>query len=181
MDPLKKGEKIKLKGWWSGRFWYIPISTIIMLGLFLGVHLTFFLYFDSSLHQSETLYGNADARFYLHLYGAGVIGGSLYASYLFARDANEKIYTGVKLPTIFDCLGYFIYIIGSGITGLVFYFLVAGGVIIVATNGESVNVKPIVAGLLAFTGGYSTDGVKRFVRFWFGKIISTNQNESQGS
>jgi hypothetical protein len=171
MDSARIGANIRLKGWWCGRFWYIPIGLIILGAYYLGCHLTFFLYFDKALHDGHSLYSNAEARFYLHLYGAGVLGGALYCSYLFAKDANEKIYTGVKLPTVFDVLGYFIYIVGSGITGLAFYFLIIGGVVVVAANGASLELKPIVAGLLAFAGGYSTDGVKAFVRFWFGKIV----------
>ncbi len=171
MDSARIGTNIRLKGWWCGRFWYIPIGLLILGAYCLGFYLTFYLYFNENLHNSSMFYSNTEARFYLHLYGAGVLGGALHCNYLFARDANEKIYTGAKLPTVFDILGYFIYIVGSGITGLAFYFLIIGGVVVVAANGTSLELKPVVAGLLAFAGGYSTDGVKSFVRFWFGKIV----------
>lgn len=180
MDKERKGENIRLKGWWAGRFWYLPIGLVILLGYYLGAHLTFMLYFDSSLHQSNTLYSNEQARFYLHLFGASILGGSLYCSYLYAKDANEKIHTGIKLPTIFDCLGYFIYILGSGVTGLVFYFFSIASVVILSQNGVASELKPQAAGIIAFIGGYSTDGVKAFVRHLFKKATSKvgGQNKS---
>ncbi|EOC1819713.1 TPA: hypothetical protein NJ448_004592 [Vibrio parahaemolyticus] len=172
MDKERKGANIRLKGWWVGRFWYLPIGLIIIFGYYLGAHLTFILYFDSSLHQNDTLYANDQARFYLHLFGASILGGSLHCSYLYAKDANEKIHTGIKLPTIFDCLGYFIYILGSGITGVVFYFFAIGSVVILSQNGVNSELKPQAAGIVAFIGGYSTDGVKAFVRLLFYKATS---------
>lgn len=172
MDPDGHKTSIIINAWWCNRFWYMPLSLIIILGFIFGGYLTFYLYFNMELHSSG-LFANEQARYYLHLFGAGMIGTSLYCTFLFAADANVKMYTGVKLPTPIDIFGYAIYIIGGGVTGLVFYFFVAAGVLVVATNGEDAEIRPLLAGLLAFSGGYVTDGVKAFINRWFKKIAST--------
>ncbi len=176
MDPKGAGSDLVLSAWWCNRFWYIPIALVILTGFFCGAHLTFNLYFNVALHD-DGLYSVPEARYYLHLFGAGVLGASLYCTFLFASDANSKMYTGVKLPTAIDPFGFLIYIIGGGVTGLVLYCFAVAGILVAATNGEEAEVRPVLAGLLAFAGGYVTDGVKGFLIHWFKKVTSSMKGE----
>ncbi len=93
MDPDGHKHQVVITTWWCSRFWYVPLILVILAGFVCGGHLTFNLYFNSELHSSG-LYSNEQARYYLHLFGAEMIGTSLYCTFLFASDANAKMYTG---------------------------------------------------------------------------------------
>jgi|GEM_PF-3160094 len=169
MKNTKSNYKSSNSGhWWSGIGWYIPIQIVILSGFILGFILALVLIYYEKLHVG--IMKNADARFYFHLIGAGILGSSLKASFWLALDANKKIYSPDKNPTAVDIFGYIIFILGGSITGVCLYFLIKTSVLLlVVKTKEVVEIKPIIAGLIAFAGGFITDGIKDFISSWFKK------------
>ena len=61
-----------------------------------------------------------------------------------------------------DPIGYFIFIVGGGVTGLVLYFAMKAGIAVFADAPGS-DVSTFGAWLIAVTGGAGTQRVKKFL------------------
>lgn len=126
-----------------------------------------------------------NARFTVVLYGMGVLGATLYASYYFAKDANQVMYKDDALcPNFLDFLGYGILIGGGGITGLVLYMVAKTGTFLLYTQPEATELIFSTSLLLALAGGMATQRVKGYLLSFADGVIKKarkDQNAEQGS
>lgn len=122
-----------------------------------------------------------DARFTIVLYGMGVLGATLYASYFFAKDANQVMYKDdARCPNFLDFLGYGILIGGGGITGLVLYIVAKTGTFLIYTQPEATEIRFSTSLLIALAGGMATQKVKGYLLSFAENVIKNTKNDQDG-
>lgn len=94
----------------------------------------------------------------------GALGGTTFVSVYFAKEANahRESRTGAFLPNILEPLGYLLFVIGSGFTGLILVALIHAGFIAAYQGADFSKISDSALFVLAFIGGISADRVKSF-------------------
>lgn len=126
-------------------FWnFIPIIIVLCSGYIAGGYLTFgvrYLNFFPSLT-------NPMARLTLILFGMGILGASIYCLKFWSNDVCRVLYEDyIKLPHIFDFLGYTLTILGGGVTGVLLYLIARIGINL-ASNFNTVHEINFPAAIL---------------------------------
>ena len=146
---------------WKSKYWYIPIALILILGYLVGGILWFGVQFLNYFPNVPAGLG----REFLSIFLGGIIGGTIYCSWFFARDANEKLGgTPNKdgFPNFLDSFGYLLLIIGGGFTAIILVSAVKAG-FLVLTSGQETTLTPEAIWVLSIGGGLGTQSVKAFL------------------
>jgi uncharacterized protein YneF (UPF0154 family) len=130
--------------------WYIPIIIALAFGYLAGGYLSFGVMYLGAIPCIT----NEDARFVMMIFGVGMLGGTTLCSKFWADDMNSVFYLGKKnyQPNAFDSFGYLSMIIEGGITGLILFFLVKTGLVII-TNGIDLEINLPATFIIAYCGG----------------------------
>jgi hypothetical protein len=130
-------------------WWYGPVVLVITAGFAFGGALSYgtaYLGWFPAIDAPE-------GRFYLELFGTGLIGASFNCAKWWSLDHDEALENEAVRPTALDAFGYATTIVGGGVMGIILYLLVRYGVTLVVADGATSNIKPGAAALLAFVGG----------------------------
>ena len=130
-------------------WWYLPIVIILLFGYVIGGTFSFGIYF---LNMFSSL-SNPSARFTLMLFGMGLLGSTMYCTKWWASDMEEAVKDKSLLPHFFDVFGYFLIIIGGGVTGVILYLAVRAGALLTISSTHTFEPRLPFAFVISFCGG----------------------------
>lgn len=147
---------------WKNKYWYFPIALILFSGYLLGGYLWFGVNFMDLFSSIE----NPTGRNFLGVFFGGIIGGTLYCSYFFAKDAND-ILGGIPkkkgYPNFIDPFLYLLLIVGGGFTAIILVAAVKAGFLMLSTPEPGATLGQEATWVLSIGGGFATHSVKMFL------------------
>ena len=143
----------------KNNFWYLPIVLVILLSY------SFFGYIWFSMQYLNLVPSmSKEATLIISLFSIGAIGGTIYTSIYFAHEYNDSFYDETKnnIPVCLDFFGYLIYIIRSGVIGIIFYFLFKAGLFMILVESK-IEINSYAIWLIAFSGGFANAKIIKFI------------------
>ena len=146
----------------EGKKWIFPIALIIIISYFIFGYLWFSIEYIQNIKFLENI--SEKGKLVLSIFSMGALGGTVYVSIYFAHEYNEVFHEKDKdnIPICLDFMGYIIYILRSGIIGIIFYFIFKAGLFMILTDSK-IEINSFATLLIAFAGGFANTKVIKFL------------------
>ncbi|MDP5031210.1 MAG: hypothetical protein NWQ54_17570 [Paraglaciecola sp.] len=159
--------------WRWGQFHFFLSIVVILLAYYYGLkYFLHLLYQSVEIHNSVAKDDRAITIIFLQqLFCLGLLGGAMHCHVFIAKEFNQyhRDKDISNAPMAIDFLGYIMQIIGGGLTGVILFFALKTGLVVV-TSGSTAQVTdmpatltPYAEWLIAFAGGLGTHHVKAFL------------------
>jgi hypothetical protein len=170
--PTIKGDPDP-RHWRWGQIHFVLSLLVILSAYYIGLS-----WFLNLLDQAVAAHSLAEKNqniitilFLKQLFCLGLLGGAMHCHIFIAKEFNQyhRNKSITHAPMAIDFLGYIMQIVGGGLTGVILFFALKTGLVIV-TSGSLENIKdmpitltPYAEWLIAFAGGLGTHHVKAFL------------------
>lgn len=165
--------------WWKNKYWYIPITLVLIAGYVVGG----WLWLDVNFLNKYVKYivgCDKQTLLILNVFFGGIVGGTIVSTNFFVNDANKKLYNNPQnrgLPNFIDPIIYSLHIFGGGVTAIILYAAVIAGFIVVGkSDQETFELTREGAWIISIGGGLGTHPVKLFLMRLMRKILQVGED-----
>lgn len=163
---------------WKSKSWYLAIALVLIAGYIIGGYYWYGVQFLGLLPGIKSVEG----RNILIVIFGGILGATMYCSWFFAKDANEKLGKDGKpedYPTCVDPFGYLILILGGGLTAVILVAALKAGILVVSSDDKGDLTREAIW-VFSLGGGLATQSVKAFLIQLVNKTIKKQPKPGKG-